>query len=120
MLQGNREFVMSVRERSSETPTTDQALTVTSRSDAPQGPNHATEELYGYSPAETVGSPVRMLMPPNRVGEERELLDRVLGGEALREYETVRVRKDGRGIRRRLVERRPSGLAGSCRRGTGR
>lgn len=57
--------------------------------------NDGAQRLYGYSPEEAVGQPIAMLIPGNRAGEERELLDRVLRGERVEHYETERVRKDG-------------------------
>ncbi|WP_328467804.1 PAS domain S-box protein [Actinoplanes sp. NBC_00393] len=57
--------------------------------------NPGAERLYGYTAEEMVGSDVTRLLPPDRLGEEKELLGRVLGGQALSRYETRRQRKDG-------------------------
>jgi PAS domain S-box-containing protein len=57
--------------------------------------NPAAEHLYGYSAAEAVGRPISILIPPDRAGEEREILERALRGERMASYETERVRKDG-------------------------
>jgi PAS domain S-box-containing protein len=57
--------------------------------------NAGAHRLYGYSEEEALGRPVSMLVPEARRGEETEVLDRVLRGESVRRYETVRVRKDG-------------------------
>ena len=57
--------------------------------------NPAAERTYGYTEGEAVGSPISMLIPGHRRGEERRILDRILAGERLEEYETERVRKDG-------------------------
>jgi len=43
--------------------------------------NHAAERLYGYTAAEVVGQPIAMMVPPDRLAEERELLARVTNGE---------------------------------------
>ncbi len=57
--------------------------------------NAGAERLYGYSAEEVVGRSVTILIPQNRLGEEAEILDRVITGERVSRYETVRVRKDG-------------------------
>jgi PAS domain S-box-containing protein len=57
--------------------------------------NPAAERLYGYSTEEIVGKPIGTLVPPERAGEDQDILDRVLSGEQIDHYETQRVRKDG-------------------------
>ena len=37
--------------------------------------NHGAERLFGYSAGEAIGKPVLMLIPPEKHGEEREILD---------------------------------------------
>lgn len=60
--------------------------------------NAAAETLYGYTEQEILGRPVSVLAPENHVGEIQDILDRVRGGELVKSFETVRVRKDGRRI----------------------
>jgi PAS domain S-box-containing protein len=60
--------------------------------------NRGAEKAFGYSPAEIVGKPLRMLLPPERFHEVADLLPRVWSGESLKHFETVRVRKDGTNI----------------------
>ena len=57
--------------------------------------NAGAEGLYGYSRREAIGQPVEMLIPRDRAPEEQTLIDRLLGGEPVRQYETERRRKDG-------------------------
>lgn len=57
--------------------------------------NPAAERLYGYSAREMLGGNVDRLVPPERAGEARELLRRVLTGEAVQDFATVRIRRDG-------------------------
>lgn len=57
--------------------------------------NPGAERLYGYSEEEAIGSPISLLIPPDRKNEEREILDRACRGEAIETYETERIRKDG-------------------------
>jgi PAS domain S-box-containing protein len=60
--------------------------------------NRGAEKVFGYLAAEVVGQPMLMLFPPERVGEEADLLKRIRRGESVEHFETVRVRKDGRRI----------------------
>jgi len=57
--------------------------------------NPAAERMYGYSAEEAIGTPISILIPPDRAGEERRILDQVLKGERVDHYETERVAKDG-------------------------
>jgi len=58
--------------------------------------NRGAEHLFGYEAAEAIGQPVTMLMPPDRLDEEPDILARIRHGECIDYYETVRRRKDGR------------------------
>ena len=60
--------------------------------------NPGATRLYGYTAEETVGQPVTMLVPFERLGEEEELLRRVKTGEPIEQHETIRVRKDGQRV----------------------
>jgi PAS domain S-box-containing protein len=57
--------------------------------------NSGAEKIFGYSAAEVIGKPMLMLFPPERVHEERLILERIGRGESVEHFETVRVRKDG-------------------------
>jgi two-component system cell cycle sensor histidine kinase/response regulator CckA len=57
--------------------------------------NRGAEHLFGYTAQETVGQPMAMLTPPDRIGEEARILERVGQGEFIEHYEVVRRRKDG-------------------------
>ncbi|HMB08357.1 MAG TPA: PAS domain S-box protein, partial [Isosphaeraceae bacterium] len=51
---------------------------------------------FGYTAKEAVGQPITLIIPPERIDEERAILDRLRRGERVEHFETVRVTKDGR------------------------
>ena len=57
--------------------------------------NKGAERLFGYTAEETLGKPVTMLIPPDRLDEEVQILERIKRGERTEHFETVRQRKDG-------------------------
>ncbi len=63
-----------------------------------QSCNASAERLFGYTPEELVGRPVRILIPPERQSEEDDILSRVRRGERVDHFETVRITKDGRRV----------------------
>jgi len=58
--------------------------------------NAGAERLFGYTAGEAIGQSVALIIPPDRLDEERKILDRLRGGERMDHFETVRVAKDGR------------------------
>jgi len=60
--------------------------------------NPAAEKIYGYSAAETLGRHIKLIIPPERMEENEELVRRVLRGEQIKAWETKRCTKDGRKI----------------------
>jgi PAS domain S-box-containing protein len=57
--------------------------------------NRGAERLFGYTAEETIGQPIIMLIPPERLNEEPRILELIRRGERIEHYETVRRRKDG-------------------------
>ena len=57
--------------------------------------NRGAERMYGYAPAEAIGSDLAMLVPPERSGELPDTTERVRRGEPTGQFESQRVRKDG-------------------------
>ena len=45
--------------------------------------NRGAEKLFGYSAAEMVGKPMLVLLPPERIDEESDILARIKRGVAL-------------------------------------
>ena len=57
--------------------------------------NLGAERLFGYREDEAIGQPITLIIPPERIHEEAEILRRIRNGERIDHYETVRIRKDG-------------------------
>ena len=60
--------------------------------------NAGAQRIFGYSAEEAVGKSVTILIPPDHLNEEPEIIERIRRGERIDHYETIRVRKDGRPI----------------------
>ena len=57
--------------------------------------NRAAERLFGYPAGDAIGNPISFVMPPDRVHEENQIIDRLKRGEYIDHFETVQRRKDG-------------------------
>ena len=68
-----------------------------------QSANAAAERVFGYSAAELVGKPVRMLIPQDRQSEEDDILAQLRAGKRVDHFETVRLQKR-RTANRRLLD----------------
>jgi len=60
--------------------------------------NPAAERLYGFRADEIVGKHVELTAPPERRDEVAENIRRAMGGDYVRDQETVRLSQDGRRI----------------------
>jgi PAS domain S-box-containing protein len=60
--------------------------------------NLAAERMFGYRGQEMVGKPMTVIIPPDRLDEERRILAQIIRGEIIDHFETVRVGKDGKSI----------------------
>jgi PAS domain S-box-containing protein len=60
--------------------------------------NPGAERLFGYAPHEAIGRPITLIIPPERLDEEHEILARIARGDRIEHFETVRVSKQGRRI----------------------
>jgi PAS domain S-box-containing protein len=57
--------------------------------------NRAAEQLYGYAAHEMIGQPLTWIIPPRLLDQESHILKRIMRGETIERYETIRRRKDG-------------------------
>jgi PAS domain S-box-containing protein len=60
--------------------------------------NASAQLLFGYRADEIVGRPITTLFPPDRLGEEDHILQRLRAGQPVERFETIRMAKDGRRI----------------------
>ena len=60
--------------------------------------NAGAQRLFGWTAAEAVGRSITIIIPPERLDEERMILETLRRGERIEAFETVRRRKDGRKI----------------------
>ena len=57
--------------------------------------NPAAERMFGYTAAEAIGKSIRIVIPEDRQTEEDNVLARIVRGESVEHFETVRRRKNG-------------------------
>jgi PAS domain S-box-containing protein len=57
--------------------------------------NKGAERIFGYSAEEAIGQPITIVIPHNRLDEERTILTRIRRGERIDHFETIRQRKNG-------------------------
>lgn len=60
--------------------------------------NAGAERIFGYSAAEIVGQPISRLAAPGREHEMPALLERLVRGERVEHFETLRRHKDGSNV----------------------
>ncbi len=57
--------------------------------------NDGARQLFGYEAGEVIGKSINILIPPDRLDEETEILYQIRQGNPVRHFETVRRRKNG-------------------------
>ncbi len=57
--------------------------------------NRGAVQLYGYSAEEAIGQPIALIEPAHRAGEQQKILQTLLSGESIDNFETEGMRKDG-------------------------
>ena len=57
--------------------------------------NRGAERTYGYSAKEAIGRPISIIIPTERSDELQHILNLIRRGENIKQFETIRRRKDG-------------------------
>lgn len=60
--------------------------------------NGGAEQVYGYTAEEVLGRSVSILIPEDRVDEERRIIERIKAGELVEPHDTVRRHRSGREV----------------------
>jgi PAS domain S-box-containing protein len=60
--------------------------------------NASAERLLGYSAEEAVGKPVTLIIPLEKLEEERDILEQLSRGKEIHSLETIRLKKNGQSI----------------------
>ncbi len=60
--------------------------------------NAAAERIYGFTPSEAIGRHISMILPPDRMTEDDEIMAQLRTGRSMEHYETVRRHKDGHDV----------------------
>jgi two-component system, chemotaxis family, CheB/CheR fusion protein len=60
--------------------------------------NAAAERIFGLTAAEAVGRHISIIIPPDRIAEEQVIMSKLLAGDRIEHFETLRQRSDGRTI----------------------
>ena len=58
--------------------------------------NKGAERIFGYTQQEAIGRPITMIIPPDRLHEEVEILSKIRTGQKVDHLETVRLGKGSR------------------------
>jgi PAS domain S-box-containing protein len=58
--------------------------------------NNAAERLFGYSEQEMIGQSITKIIPPDRIGEEHEILRQLRQGKKIEHFETKRMARSGK------------------------
>lgn len=57
--------------------------------------NQAAERIYGYSSSEALQNPITIIIPADKLEEEKTLLQTVAADQNIHNYDTIRRKKDG-------------------------
>lgn len=57
--------------------------------------NRAATKMFGYTEKEAIGKHITLIIPPERLDEETEIINNIRRGQKIDHFETVRIAKDG-------------------------
>jgi PAS domain S-box-containing protein len=60
--------------------------------------NKGAERIFGYTSDEAIDKPITLIIPPERLDEEKTIIQKLVRGERIEHFETVRLAKSGRRI----------------------
>jgi len=60
--------------------------------------NAGAERIFGYTAAEAIGRHISLVIPPERLSEEDQIIGNLKAGRRIDHFETVRLRSDGQRI----------------------
>ena len=60
--------------------------------------NAAAERVFGFTAEEAIGRHISLVIPPERMAEEEQIIAKLRAEQRIEHFETERVRKDGRRI----------------------
>jgi PAS domain S-box-containing protein len=60
--------------------------------------NKAAEKMFGYTEKEAVGKNISLIIPPDRLEEEKHIISEISKGNIVDHFQTIRIAKDGREV----------------------
>jgi two-component system sensor kinase FixL len=60
--------------------------------------NHGAERLFGYSATEAIGQHISLIIPIERLSEEKRIIEAISKGKKVEHFETIRLTKSGQTI----------------------
>src|SRR5947209_5229401 len=60
--------------------------------------NQGAENIFGYTEKEVIGKHISIIIPPERIQEEALIIQKILNGEKVTHFDTIRVAKSGKKI----------------------
>ena len=60
--------------------------------------NAAAEQLFGFTAEQAIGKHISLIIPPERIAEENQIVAKLKAGQRLEHFETERLRSDGQRI----------------------
>jgi PAS domain S-box-containing protein len=87
--------LLSARLLASIVESSDDAIISKSLAGVIQSWNAAAERIFGYTADQAVGRHISLVIPPERIAEEDDIIARLKAGQRIEHFETERVRRDG-------------------------